>query len=120
MQTRVKKVGNDYVINGVKRWITSGSSADVAIIWAKGEDDKIHGFAVDTKTPGFKAVDIKTKASMRASVTSELYLDDVVVPAKDKLNVVGLRWRHLSCLNQARFGIAWGVLGVGSFLSLGS
>lgn len=114
MQTRVKKVGNDYVINGVKRWITSGSRADMAIIWAKGEDDKIHGFAVDTKTPGFKAVDIKTKASMRASVTSELYLDDVVVPAKDKLNVIGLKGA-LSCLNQARFGIAWGVLGAGFF-----
>ncbi len=114
MQTRVKKVGNDYVINGVKRWITSGSRADVAIIWAKGEDDKIHGFAVDTKTPGFNAVDIKTKASMRASVTSELYLDDVVVPAKDKLNVIGLKGA-LSCLNQARFGIAWGVLGAGFF-----
>ncbi len=114
MQTKVKRVGNEYVINGVKRWITSGSRADVAIIWAKGDDDKIHGFALDTKTPGFKAVDIKTKASMRASVTSELYLDDVVVPAKDKLEVIGLKGA-LSCLNQARYGIAWGVLGAGFF-----
>ena len=115
MQTKVRKVGNDYVINGVKRWITNGSRADVAIIWAKSEDDgRIHGFAVDTTTEGFKAVDIKTKASMRASVTSELYLDDVVVPAADKLEIVGLKGA-LSCLNQARFGISWGVLGSGFF-----
>lgn len=115
MQTKVRKVDNEYVINGVKRWITNGSRADVAVIWAKSEDDgKIHGFAVDTTTEGFKAVDIKTKASMRASVTSELYLDDVVVPAADKLEIVGLKGA-LSCLNQARFGISWGVLGSGFF-----
>ena len=115
MQTRVKKVGNTYVLNGVKRWITSGSRAQVAIIWAKSEDDgQIHGFALDTSTPGFKALDIKTKASMRASVTSELYLDDVVVSEAEKLNVVGLKGA-LSCLNQARFGIAWGVLGAGFY-----
>ena len=115
MQTRVRKVGSEYVISGVKRWITSGSRADVAIVWARSEDDgKIHGFAVDAQTEGFKAVDIKTKASMRASVTSELYLDDVVVPAGDKLNVTGLKGA-LSCLNQARYGIAWGVLGAGFF-----
>lgn len=115
MTTRVRKTGNDYVLNGVKRWITSGSRADVAVIWAKSEDDgKVHGFAVDTSTPGFTAVDIKTKASMRASVTSELYLDDVVVSAADKLNIVGLKGA-LSCLNQARYGIAWGVLGSGFY-----
>lgn len=115
MQTKVKKIGNSYVINGVKRWITSGSRAHVAIIWAKSEDDgKVHGFAVDTSTPGFKAVDIKTKASMRASVTSELYLDEVTVTEAEKLNVTSLRG-PLSCLNQARFGISWGVLGAGFF-----
>ena len=115
MQTKVRKVGNEYVISGVKRWITSGSRADVAIIWAKSETDgKVHGFAVDTSSEGFKAVDIKTKASMRASVTSELYLDDVVVPASAKLDVIGLKGA-LSCLNQARYGIAWGVLGAGFF-----
>ena len=115
MQTKVRKVGDEYVINGVKRWITNGSKADVAIIWAKNETDgKVHGFAVDTSAEGFKAVDIKTKASMRASVTSELYLDDVVVPASAKLEVVGLKGA-LSCLNQARYGIAWGVLGAGFF-----
>lgn len=115
MQTKVKKVGNNYVINGVKRWITSGSRADVAIIWARSEDDgKVHGFAVDTTTEGFKAVDIKTKASMRASVTSELFLDDVTVTDAEKLNIESLRG-PLSCLNQARFGISWGVLGAGFF-----
>ena len=115
MTTRVRKVGGDYVLSGVKRWITSGSRADVAIIWARSEDDgKVYGFAVDTSAQGFTAVDIKTKASMRASVTSELYLDDVVVPAADKLNIVGLKG-PLSCLNQARYGIAWGVLGAGFF-----
>lgn len=113
MQTKVRKVGDEYVINGVKRWITSGSRADVAIIWAKDVDSgDVLGFAVDTTTPGFRAVDIKTKASMRASVTSELYLDDVVVPASDKLDVTGLKGA-LSCLNQARFGIAFGVIGAG-------
>ncbi len=116
MQTKVKKVGNDYVINGVKRWITNGSVADVAIIWARSEDDgRIHGFAVDTKTEGFSTVDIKTKVSLRASVTSELYLDDVVVKAEDKLETaIGLK-APLSCLNQARYGIAWGVLGAGFY-----
>ncbi len=116
MQTKVKKVGNDYVINGVKRWITNGSVADVAIIWARSEDDgRIHGFAVDTKTEGFSTVDIKTKVSLRASVTSELYLDDVVVKEEDKLeSAIGLK-APLSCLNQARYGIAWGVLGAGFY-----
>jgi glutaryl-CoA dehydrogenase len=111
MRTRVRKVGEEYVINGVKRWITNGSWADVAIIWARDEDsDDILGFAVDTDHEGFQAVDIKTKASMRASVTSELYLDDVTVPSANRLDVTGLKGA-LSCLNQARFGIAFGVLG---------
>ncbi len=111
MRTRVRKVGDEYVLNGVKRWITSGSRADVAIVWAKEEDSgEILGFVVETEREGFKAVDIKTKASMRASVTSELYLDDVVVPKGNRLDVVGLKGA-LSCLNQARFGIAFGVIG---------
>jgi glutaryl-CoA dehydrogenase len=113
MSTKCRKVGNDYVITGVKRWITSGSRAHVAIIWAKDETSgEILGFVVETNRQGFKAVDIKTKASMRASVTSELYLDEVVVPAENRLDVVGLKGA-LSCLNQARFGIAFGVLGAG-------
>lgn len=111
MRTRCRKVGDEWVINGVKRWITSGSRADVAIVWAKDDDSgKILGFVVETDRPGFQAVDIKTKASMRASVTSELYLDDVRVGAVDQLQVSGLKG-PLSCLNQARFGIAFGVVG---------
>ena len=111
MRTRARKVGDDYVITGVKRWITSGSRAQVAIVWAKEEESgTILGFVVETDREGFQAVDIKTKASMRASVTSELYLDEVVVPAANKLDVEGLKG-PLSCLNQARFGIAFGVLG---------
>ena len=111
MRTRVRKVGDTYVLNGVKRWITNGSRAQVAVVWARDEaSGEVLGFAVDTATDGFQALDIKTKASMRASVTSELYLDDVAVPASDKLDVAGLKGA-LSCLNQARFGIAYGVLG---------
>ena len=113
MRTRVRKAGNEYVLNGVKRWITSGSRAHVAIVWAADEDSgEILGFVVDTSSEGFQAQDIKTKASMRASVTSELYLDDVRVPAANRLDVVGLKGA-LSCLNQARYGISWGVLGAG-------
>jgi len=111
MRTRARKVGDEYVLNGVKRWITNGSRAQVAVVWARDEDSgEILGFVVDTTSEGFQALDIKTKASMRASVTSELYFDDVVVPAADKLEVTGLKGA-LSCLNQARFGIAYGVLG---------
>lgn len=111
MRTRCRKVGDEYVITGVKRWITSGSRAHVAIVWAKEEESgQVLGFVVETDRQGFTAVDIKTKASMRASVTSELYLDEVVVPAGNRLDVVGLKGA-LSCLNQARFGIAFGVLG---------
>jgi glutaryl-CoA dehydrogenase len=114
MRTRCHRVGDDWVITGVKRWITSGSRAQVAIVWAReqGADGRVRGFVVDTDRPGFQAVDIKTKASMRASVTSELYLDEVVVPDAQRLDVAGLGGA-LACLNQARYGIAWGVLGAG-------
>lgn len=113
MTTRCRKVGSEWVVKGTKRWITSGTRADVAIVWARDDDSgRVLGFAVDTRTPGFTATDIKTKASMRASVTSELHLDDVVVPDADRLDVVGLGGA-LSCLNQARFGISFGVIGAG-------
>lgn len=111
MRTRCRRVGDEWVITGVKRWITSGSRADVAIVWAKDEaSGRVLGFVVETDRPGFQAVDIKTKASMRASVTSELYLDEVAVPTLNQLEVSGLKG-PLSCLNQARFGIAFGVVG---------
>lgn len=116
MRTRARRLGDEWVITGVKRWITSGSRAHLAVIWAREESDagegRVLGFLVDTTLAGFQAVDIKTKASMRASVTSELYLDEVVVPESHRLDVIGLGGA-LACLNQARYGIAWGVLGAG-------
>ena len=113
MTTRCRKVGDEWIVRGVKRWITSGTRADVAIVWARDDDSgRVLGFLVETDREGFSAEDIKTKASMRASVTSELHLDEVAVPDANRLDVVGLRGA-LSCLNQARFGIAFGVLGAG-------
>jgi glutaryl-CoA dehydrogenase len=113
MRTRAKKVGNDYVLNGEKMWITSGTIADVAVIWAKSEahDNRIRGFLVETNRPGFKADDVHGKWSLRASVTSGLSLQDVSVPAENMLpGADGLKG-PLGCLNQARYGISWGVIG---------
>lgn len=112
METRARKVGNDYVLSGVKRWITNGSVADVAIVWAKTTpDDEIRGFLVERGMPGFSAHDLKGKFSLRASITSELVLEDVEVPASALLpNVVGLKG-PFGCLNQARYGIVWGAIG---------
>jgi glutaryl-CoA dehydrogenase len=113
MTTRCRKVGDDWVIRGVKRWITSGTRADVAIVWARDDDSgRVLGFLVETDRDGFSAEDITTKASMRASITSELHLDEVAVPDANRLDVTGLKGA-LSCLNQARFGIAFGALGAG-------
>ena len=110
--TRARKDGGDYILNGAKMWITSGSISDLAIIWAKleGEGDDIHGFIVEKGTPGFTSSDIHKKFSLRASVTSELSLQDVRVPASQKLNIKGLRG-PIGCLVNARYGISWGVLG---------
>jgi len=116
MITRAKKVGDGYVLNGAKMWITNGTLAHVAIVWAKLKDeasgkDSIRGFIVDTKTKGFSAPEQKRKHSLRASVTSELILQDVHVPETALLpNVEGLKG-PLGCLTQARFGIAFGVVG---------
>jgi glutaryl-CoA dehydrogenase len=113
MRTRAKKVGNEYVLNGEKMWITSGSIADVALIWAKSEEDnnRIRGFLVETDRPGFKADDIHGKWSLRASITSGLSLQDVHIPAENLLpGTDGLK-SPLACLNQARYGIGWGVIG---------
>jgi glutaryl-CoA dehydrogenase len=117
MRTRAKKDGNDYVLNGEKMWITSGSIADVAIIWAKVENEanKIRGFVVPTKTKGFKADDVHGKWSLRASVTSGLSLQDVRVPASAILPGSGGLKSPLMCLNQARYGIGWG--GIGAAMS---
>jgi glutaryl-CoA dehydrogenase len=110
MRTFAKRDGDDWILSGTKMWITNGSVSDVAIVWAH-TDDGIHGFAVPCDSPGFSAPDIHKKMSLRASVTSELVMDDVRLPAAAVLpGVQGLRG-PLSCLNEARFGIIWGVMG---------
>ncbi|HJT54620.1 MAG TPA: acyl-CoA dehydrogenase family protein [Candidatus Angelobacter sp.] len=113
MRTRAKKVGKEYVLNGEKMWITSGTIADVAVIWAKSEEhnNRIRGFLVETNRPGFKADDVHGKWSLRASVTSGLSLQDVHIPEENLLpGADGLKG-PLGCLNQARYGIAWGAIG---------
>jgi len=117
MRTSARRAGSDYVINGTKAWITNGGIADVAIVWARADLDggphsgSIRGFVVPTDTRGFSTRNIERKLSLRASVTSELILDEVRVPAEAMLpNVEGLRG-PLSCLNEARYGIVWGSLG---------
>ena len=110
MRSRARKAGGDYILNGEKAWITSGTIADVALVWARAEDG-IRGFLVEKGTPGFSAKDIKGKWSLRASVTSTLALQDVRVPAANMLpNIKGLKG-PLSCLSQARYGIGWGGIG---------
>ncbi|MEV7992293.1 acyl-CoA dehydrogenase family protein [Streptomyces sp. NPDC086077] len=110
MRTYAKRDGGDWVLNGRKMWITNGSVAGVAVVWAQTEDG-IRGFAVPTDVPGFSAPEIKHKWSLRASVTSELVLDDVRLPADAVLpEVSGLRG-PLSCLSHARYGIVWGAMG---------
>jgi len=110
MATKAEKKGGGWVLNGVKRWITNGSVARLAIVWAKTEDG-VRGFIVETDRPGFEARDIKGKFSLRASVTSELYLTDVEVPDANLLPGAKGLSGPLGCLNQARYGIAWGVMG---------
>jgi glutaryl-CoA dehydrogenase len=111
MRTRAVREGRRWRINGAKMWITNGSLADVAVVWAR-TDDGIRGFLVEKGTPGFSAPEMKGKWSLRASVTSELVFDDVLVDEEHSLlpGVKGLRG-PLGCLDQARFGIAWGTLG---------
>ena len=110
MRTRAKHDGDEWVLNGTKMWITNGSVADVAIVWAQ-TDEGIRGFVVPTDIPGFSASKITRKLSLRASITSELILEGVRLPAAAVLpDVVGLRG-PLSCLNEARFGIVFGALG---------
>lgn len=110
MRTHAKRDGTDWVLNGAKMWITNGSIADVAVVWAQ-TDEGIRGFVVPTDTPGFTAPEIHKKLSLRASVTSSLYFDDIRLPADAVLpGVSGLKG-PLSCLSEARFGILWGVVG---------
>ena len=110
MRTRARRDGSDWILSGTKMWITNGSIAQVAIVWAQ-TDDGVRGFVVPTDTPGFGARDIPRKLSLRASVTSELVLEDVRLPAGAVLpEVAGMRG-PLSCLNEARFGILFGAVG---------
>ncbi len=110
MRTRARRDGADWVLNGTKMWITNGSIADVAVVWAQ-TDDGIRGFVVPTDTAGFSAPEIKRKMSLRASVTSELILDDVRVPEAAMLPEARGLSGPLSCLSEARFGIVFGALG---------
>ncbi|MDP3891926.1 acyl-CoA dehydrogenase family protein [Nocardioides sp.] len=110
MRTRARRNGDDWILDGRKMWITNGTIADVAVVWAQ-TDDGVRGFVVPTNTPGFSAPEIKHKQSLRASVTSELVLDGVRLPASAVLpEVTGLKG-PLSCLNEARYGIVWGAMG---------
>jgi glutaryl-CoA dehydrogenase len=112
MRTRARRDGDDWVLNGTKMWITNGGVADVAVVWAQ-TDDGVRGFVVPTATAGFSTRDIHRKLSLRASVTSELILEDVRLPGDAVLpGVTGLRG-PLSCLGEARFGICWGSVGAG-------
>ncbi len=111
MLTRAVKRGDRYILNGEKMWITNGSVADVAVVWAKCEDDRVRGFLVDKGTKGFKAWDVHGKLSLRASITSGLAMTDCEIPAENLLpNVEGLKG-PLGCLTQARYGIGWGAIG---------
>ncbi len=110
MRTKAVKDGDDWILNGAKMWITNGTIADVAVVWADTEDG-VRGFLIEKDTPGYTTRDIHKKYSLRASVTSELFFDDVRLPGSSVLpNVKGLRG-PLSCLTNARYGIAWGVIG---------
>jgi glutaryl-CoA dehydrogenase len=110
MRTKAERKGGDWILSGAKRWITNGSVADVALVWAR-TDDGIRGFLVEAGMPGYEVRDIKGKFSLRGSITSELYFSDVRVPDANLLpNVKGMKG-PLSCLTQARYGIAWGAVG---------
>jgi glutaryl-CoA dehydrogenase len=110
MRTRAERRGGAWVLNGTKRWITNGSLSKLAVIWARTEDG-VRGFLVETERRGFEARDIKGKFSLRGSVTSELFLHDVEVPEESRLPKAEGMKGPLSCLTQARYGIAWGALG---------
>ena len=110
MNTRARRDGGDWILHGQKMWITNGSVADVAVVWAQ-TDDGVRGFLVEKGTPGFATQDIHKKMSLRASITSELLLDDVRLPAEALLPEATSLRGPLSCLNEARYGIVWGAMG---------
>ena len=111
MRTHARRDGDDWILNGAKMWITNGTIADVAVVWARTDDGEIRGFLVERGMPGFSAPEIHKKISLRASVTSELVLQDVRVPADSMLPGASTLRGPLSCLNEARFGIVFGAVG---------
>lgn len=111
MLTRAVRVKDGWMLNGSKAWITNGNVADIAIVWAKTEDDQIRGFIVESSRAGFKARETKHKLSLRASVTSELFFEDCLIPEENILPKSGGLKSPLSCLTQARYGISWGAVG---------
>jgi glutaryl-CoA dehydrogenase len=113
MRTTARRDGSDWILNGAKMWITNGTIADVATVWARTEDGAINGFLVEKGMPGFTAPEIHKKLSLRASVTSELVLQDVRVPEENRFPEVDTLRGPLSCLNEARYGIVWGAVGAG-------
>jgi len=113
MRTHARRDGSDWILNGAKMWITNGTIADVATVWARTDDGAIRGFLVEKGTPGFSAPEIHKKLSLRASVTSQLVLQDVRVPDENVFPEVNSLRGPLSCLNEARYGIVWGAVGAG-------
>ena len=111
MRTHARRDGSDWVLNGAKMWITNGTIADVAVVWARTDDDAIRGFLVERGAKGFSAPEIHKKISLRASVTSELVLEDVRVPGDAVFPDVTTLRGPLSCLSEARYGIVWGSVG---------
>jgi len=111
METRASREGDHYILNGSKCWIGNASIADVKVVWAKDDDGRVGGFVVEKDAPGFRANDIEGKFSLRMSRTSECWFDNCRIPAENRLpNASGLK-APLSCLSQARVGVAWGVIG---------
>jgi glutaryl-CoA dehydrogenase len=113
MRTHAKRDGSDWILNGSKMWITNGTVADVAVVWARTDEGKINGFLVEKGMPGFEAPEMKHKLSLRASITSELVLTDVRVPDENRFPEIDSLRGPLSCLNEARYGIVWGAVGAG-------
>ncbi|HZI95518.1 MAG TPA: acyl-CoA dehydrogenase family protein [Patescibacteria group bacterium] len=111
METRARKDGKGYVLNGNKAWITNGTIADVAIVWAKDDAGTVRGFLVEKGTPGFSSRDITGKFALKASVTSDLTFEDCRIPEENLLPATGGLKSPLMCLSQARYGIAWGAVG---------
>jgi glutaryl-CoA dehydrogenase len=113
MRTHARRDGSDWVLDGSKMWITNGSIADVAVVWARTADGRINGFLVERGMPGFEAPEMRRKLSLRASVTSELVLHDVRVPEESRFPEVASLRGPLACLDEARYGIVWGSVGAG-------